>query len=121
MKTHHLQTSMRLPIAPEEVFPLFGDVINLQRITPPGLDFRILTPLPIDIRKGAIVDYRFKLLGFLFKWHSEITVWEPPHSFLDMQVWQLTVVGAPPPFLRGVWRNGDLRQRSVPAAFVAFW
>ena len=77
---------MQMPMKIEEVFPFFGDVVNLQRITPPELDFRILTPLPIEIRKGTRVDYQLKLFRFPFKWRSEITAWDPPNLFVDAQI-----------------------------------
>lgn len=86
MKPHRIHASIYLPLSPEKVFPFFYDVLNLQRITPRELDFRILTPLPIEMKKGAVVDYRLRLFGVPFNWRSEITHWEPPHKFVDEQV-----------------------------------
>ena len=86
MKVHKINTSVRVPLHIEEVFPFFYDVLNLQRITPPELDFGILTPQPIKIELGTIVDYRMKLFGVPFKWRSVISVWEPPRRFVDEQV-----------------------------------
>jgi ligand-binding SRPBCC domain-containing protein len=86
MREHHIHASAYVPLPIERVFPFFYDVLNLQRITPPELDFRILTPLPIEIRKGTKVDYRLRLYHFPFAWRSEITRWEPPLKFVDEQV-----------------------------------
>lgn len=86
MKLHRIRESIWLPLSPGKVFPFFHDVVNLQRITPRELDFRILTPLPIEMRKGAIVDYRLRLYGVPFNWRSEITHWEPPRKFVDEEI-----------------------------------
>jgi hypothetical protein len=36
--------------------------------------------------RGTRIDYRLRLHGFSFSWRSEITVWDPPHRFVDEQV-----------------------------------
>lgn len=70
----------------EEVFPFFSAAENLARITPPELTFRILTPTPIDMREGALIDYRLGLGPIRFLWKTEITRWDPPHAFVDEQL-----------------------------------
>lgn len=74
-----------LPRRRDEVFRFFSDAANLQRITPAFLHFHVLTPGPITMRPGTLIDYRLNLHGVPIRWRSEITVWEPPVRFADIQ------------------------------------
>ena len=69
----------------EEVFAFFSDAGNLDKVTPPWLGFRILTPLPIRMEAGTEIRYRLKIHGIPVGWRTEITAWEPPHRFVDAQ------------------------------------
>jgi ligand-binding SRPBCC domain-containing protein len=80
-----LEARLRLARPLEAVFPFFADARNLDALTPPWLHFRILTPLPIEMREGAIIDYRLRLRGVPIRWRTEITEWQPPHRFVDVQ------------------------------------
>jgi ligand-binding SRPBCC domain-containing protein/ribosomal protein S18 acetylase RimI-like enzyme len=80
-----LDTHLFLDRPLAEVFPFFAEAANLDAITPPWLRFRTLTPPPIEMRRGAIIDYGLKLHGFPIRWQSEITAYEPPHRFVDEQ------------------------------------
>ena len=81
-----LHTSLLVPRPLDEVFAFFADAGNLQRITPPWVDFRIESPLPLDMRPGSLIDYRLKVRGLPLRWRTEITVWNPPHEFVDTQL-----------------------------------
>jgi len=83
MHTFSLRTDLWLPRPIQEVFRFFADAGNLQTITPPWLSFEILTPLPILMRPGAVIDYLLRLHGFPIRWQTEITAWEPPFRFVD--------------------------------------
>lgn len=80
-----LQSSVRLGAPLAEVFPFFADARNLEALTPPWLRFEILSPGPVDMRAGALIDYRLRIHGIPLRWRSEITTWDPPRVFVDEQ------------------------------------
>lgn len=65
-----------------EVFPLFENPYNLAKITPPWLNFRVLTE-GLEMKQGLRIDYRIGLLGVPMRWRSAITEYDPPRGFVD--------------------------------------
>lgn len=86
MSVHTLHREQRLPGTPEEIFPFFADAGNLEAITPPWLRFRIVTPRPIAMHEGALIEYRLRLRGLPIRWRTRIDAWEPGVRFVDRQL-----------------------------------
>jgi ligand-binding SRPBCC domain-containing protein len=86
MKLHVYETEQLVPGPPEAVFAFFDRPENLVRVTPPRLRFQLLTPTPIRMREGALIDYAVRLGGLSVRWRSLVTAYEPPHRFVDEQL-----------------------------------
>jgi ligand-binding SRPBCC domain-containing protein len=86
VRARRLERAQHLPGAPEDVFAFFSDALNLERITPPWLRFEVLTPGPLRLREGTLLEYRLRLHGVPVRWLTRIETWDPPHRFVDAQV-----------------------------------
>ena len=86
MRYHVLRREQRLPGTPDEVFGFFADAQNLEAITPSFLGFRVVTPQPIEMRVGTLIEYRLRLHGLPLAWLTQIEDWTPGVRFVDNQL-----------------------------------
>jgi ligand-binding SRPBCC domain-containing protein len=86
MEPHVLQSEQLVPRPRDEVFAFFARPENLGVITPPWLGFRILTPSPVPMERGALVDYVIRLGPLPLRWRTLITRHDPPRAFVDEQL-----------------------------------
>jgi ligand-binding SRPBCC domain-containing protein len=84
---HTISREQRVLGDPETVFGFFADAGNLESITPPWLKFHVVTPRPIDMREGALIEYRLTLHGvpgerFVdAQLHGPYALWHHTHEF----------------------------------------
>ena len=86
MYEYTLKREQWFPQPPGDVFPFFADAQNLAAITPPFLRFTVLTPMPLDLHEGTLLDYRLKIVGVPVNWRTRIARFDKPHAFVDTQV-----------------------------------
>ena len=81
-----LRRSITVPGTLETVFNFFNRPENLEKLTPANLKFHILTPSPVTMHNGAVFDYTIGLMGLPMRWTSNITNYDPPYHFVDIQL-----------------------------------
>jgi len=70
----------------KDVWDFFSSPQNLGKITPPSMDFRIITPVPAIIHPGLFIGYKVSPFpGMRVKWLTEITHIEEYKFFIDEQ------------------------------------
>lgn len=84
-RLHQLSRTQLVGRPLPEVFAIFSDASNLDALTPPFLHFRILTPMPVELRVGAQLDYQLSLFGVPVRWRTRISDWQPQERFVDEQ------------------------------------
>ena len=84
--TYLLEREQFIPRPLTEVFPFFADAGNLEAITPAFLSFQILTPRPIPMESGTLIDYQIRLFGVPLQWRTRIEEFEPTRRFVDVQL-----------------------------------
>ncbi len=86
MKMYRLERRQSLPISIEAAWDFFSQPLNLPLITPPWLDFSVISEVPDRIYAGMIISFRLRpLLGLPVTWVSEITHVREPRFFVDEQ------------------------------------
>lgn len=70
----------------DRVFEFFADAGNLDRLTPPWLNFQVRTPQPIAMHAGTRIEYTIRWKGIPLRWLTEIEQWIPDRQFIDVQI-----------------------------------
>jgi ligand-binding SRPBCC domain-containing protein len=86
VSVHVLARESWVPAPIERTFEFFSDAFKLELVTPPSMEFRMLTPGPIEVREGTLLDYRLRIHGIPVRWRTLIETWEPPSRFVDRQL-----------------------------------
>jgi ligand-binding SRPBCC domain-containing protein len=86
MKIYRLERDQVVPRPIEETFAFFADAANLEAITPPWLRFQFPTAPPVEMRKGALIQYRLRWRGLPMRWLTRIEEWEESQRFQDVQL-----------------------------------
>ena len=87
MKTYNLKFEQFIDLPIEDVFNFFSKPENLSLITPPRLKFDILTPTPLQMKEGQLIDYSLKIMYIIkLHWRTLITQYSKPYKFIDQQI-----------------------------------
>jgi len=86
MSIYKLKRSQLIKCDRTEVFNFFKSPVNLEKITPSNVGFNILTPNPINMHTGAVLDYTINLLGLKVRWTTLITDYNEPDGFTDVSI-----------------------------------
>ena len=85
MKPFIIERIQTLPTTLDTAWDFFSDPVNLARITPPGMDFRITSTHSITYA-GQIITYTLRpFFGISMGWITEITHVSKPDFFVDEQ------------------------------------
>jgi len=87
MKKFELKREQFLPVSVGEAWKFFCDPRNLAKMTPPDMNFRILTDLDGgEIYEGMLIEYKVTpIRGFEVGWLTLITKVRERESFVDTQ------------------------------------
>jgi len=85
-RLYRLHRRQVVPRSRDEVFAFFARPENLAAITPASLGFELLTPSPVAMRLGTLIDYRIRLLRMPVRWTTYISAFDPPEMFIDVQL-----------------------------------
>ncbi len=86
MGIHVLERTQQVAASQQRCWDFFSNPGNLRQITPPHLDFRVLSELPETVYSGMFIRYKVRpLLGIALTWLTEITHVDAPHYFVDEQ------------------------------------
>jgi ligand-binding SRPBCC domain-containing protein len=86
MSVHELHREQFVARPLDEVFEFFSSASNLELLTPSLMHFEIVTPGPIAMAPGTLIEYRLRVHGIPIRWISRIEEWEQGRRFVDRQL-----------------------------------
>src|SRR5204863_8617605 len=75
------------PRSRSEVFACSAGPDHLTRVTPPSVGFLWLTPPPLALTAGAVLEFSTRMLGVPLRWRVFVREFDPPYRFVDAQLW----------------------------------
>ena len=69
---HVLERRQRVELPVGRAFEFYADARNLETLTPPWMGFEVITKGPIEMRPGALIDYRLNVHGLPLRWRARI-------------------------------------------------
>ncbi len=70
----------------DKVFEFFSDPRNLEKLTPPWLNFKIISCTDEKTKVGTLINYKLKVRGFPISWTTEIKDFQEQDYFRDFQL-----------------------------------
>ena len=83
---HEMFQQQWIPHKVEDIFPFFCDEKNLEVLTPPLLNFKVVGKTTPELEKGTFIDYRLKIRGVPTTWRTKIVEWDHGKRFVDTQL-----------------------------------
>jgi len=83
--TYELIREQWIPQPLDSAFAFFSRPQNMEEITPPWLGFHIVNA-ENELHTGSLIEYKLRVRGLPMRWVSEITDWNPPYGFVDLQL-----------------------------------
>jgi ligand-binding SRPBCC domain-containing protein len=81
-----LEFTQKLSVSQQQAWDFFSSPKNLNAITPPEMNFKILSTVPEKMYEGLLIHYRISpIAGISFQWLTEITHIEYGSYFVDEQ------------------------------------
>ena len=85
-KVYHLTFTQHINASLDQVWPFFSSPQNLAKITPPDMDFQVISSPSEKVYAGQVIEYNVKVLpGLSMYWMTEITHVEQLKYFVDEQ------------------------------------
>ena len=87
MKKYKIEFEQFIDLPIKDVFLFFSQPKNLSLITPARLKFNVLTPEPIEMKEGQLIDYTLTIMYIInIRWTTLITMYKEPNVFIDQQL-----------------------------------